>query len=128
MRWLHESGRQIALPRFAAPDAAMQFHLWANPCDEELLEPGLAGILQPPADAPAVIPDVLIVPLVAFTADGRRLGQGAGHYDRWLAEHGTVEAIGLGWDIQLVDDLPVEAHDQRLTAVVTPTRIYWSET
>lgn len=126
-RWLHENGWQIALPRFAAPAAPMRFHLWANPWDAEALEPGLSGIPQPGADAPAVIPDALIVPLLAFTADGRRLGQGAGHYDRWLADHGPVPAIGLAWDIQLVDDLPTEPHDQRLAAIVTPSRIFWSE-
>ena len=126
-RWLHENGWQVALPRLAARDAPMQFHLWTNPWDEDLLEPGLAEIPQPRADSPAIVPDALVVPLVAFTADGHRLGQGAGHYDRWLASHDPIATIGLAWDAQLVDDLPVEPHDQRLTAVVTPTRLFWSE-
>jgi 5-formyltetrahydrofolate cyclo-ligase len=64
------------------------------------------------------------VPLVGFSADGARLGQGGGHYDRWLAAHPEATALGLGWDCQLVEDLPLEAHDQPLTAIITPTRLY----
>lgn len=67
---------------------------------------------------------MLFVPLVGFTAEGARLGQGGGHYDRWLADHPDTTAIGLAWDGQRVDDLPTEAHDIPLAAVVTPTRIY----
>jgi 5-formyltetrahydrofolate cyclo-ligase len=126
-RWLHENGWQVALPRFAGPDAPMAFHVWDNPWDEASLEPGLSGIPQPRGEAIRVEPDALIIPLVAFTADGHRLGQGAGHYDCWLAEHGPVSTIGLAWDVQRVEAMPLEPHDQRLTAVVTPTRIYWSE-
>jgi 5-formyltetrahydrofolate cyclo-ligase len=67
---------------------------------------------------------VLFVPLIGFTADGARLGQGGGHYDRWLPEHPGTLTIGLAWDCQLEDTLPHEAHDQPLRAVVTPTRLY----
>jgi 5-formyltetrahydrofolate cyclo-ligase len=76
-----------------------------------------------------VVPDVLFVPLVGFTADGGRLGQGGGHYDRWLEAHPETKAIGLAWDCQLADDLPREPHDRPLLAVVTPTRLYgpWEE-
>src|SRR3546814_6880034 len=56
--------------------------------------------------------------------DGRRLGQGGGHYDRWLAAHPGARAIGLAWDEQLCEDLPHETHDIRLDAIVTPTRLY----
>jgi 5-formyltetrahydrofolate cyclo-ligase len=70
------------------------------------------------------MPDVLFVPLVGFTARGDRLGQGGGHYDRWLAANPHVPAIGLGWDCQLVEDLPREDHDRPLSAVVTPTRLF----
>ena len=75
------------------------------------------------ADAPLVQPQVLFVPLVSFTT-GARLGQGGGHYDRWLADHPDTVAIGLAWDCQLVDALPIEPHDIPLTAIITPTRIY----
>lgn len=102
----------------------MEFARFADPFDEEDLEVGPYGLLQPFGDAPAMEPDVLIVPLVGFTADGSRLGQGGGHYDRWLADHPATTAIGLAWDCQLVEELPIEPHDHALAAVVTTTRIY----
>lgn len=123
-RWLSENGRRIALPWFARGDAAMTFRAWDNPWDESLLTPGPWRALQPPAEAEEVTPEVLVVPLVAFTAGGHRLGQGGGHYDRWLAAHPDVPAIGLAWDCQIVEELAVEPHDRPLAAVVTPTRIY----
>jgi 5-formyltetrahydrofolate cyclo-ligase len=123
-RHFHEAGHTIALPRFADRDSPMEFRRWVSPHLDELLETGPYGIVQPTASAPAVVPDVLFVPLVGFTADGDRLGQGGGHYDRWLAAHPATTAIGLAWDCQLVDDLPREAHDRPLSAVVTPTRLF----
>ncbi len=123
-RHFHEAGHGVALPWFAARDQPMHFRRWALPQLDELLVPGPFGVAQPAADAAPVTPDVLFVPLVGFTADGARLGQGGGHYDRWLAAHPAVPAIGLAWDCQLVDSLPREAHDRMLAAVVTPTRLY----
>lgn len=123
-RWFAENGRRIALPWFGAAGGAMGFRLWTDPWDDSDLVVGPHGALQPAAQAEAVIPDVVIVPLLGFTADGHRLGQGGGHYDRWLAEHPQVLAIGLAWDAQLVEALPVEPHDRVLAAVVTPTRLY----
>ncbi len=123
-RWLHENGHPLALPFFATREAAMEFRTWSDPYDADALEPGPYGMLQPRAEAAAVTPAVLFVPLIAFQADGTRLGQGGGHYDRWLDAHPDTLAIGLGWDVQLAEDLPREKHDQRLAAVVTPTRLY----
>ncbi len=123
-RFFHEAGHTIALPHFAAPSAPMTFAHHSDPYSQDDLEVGPFGILQPGAGAEALIPDVLFIPLVGFTADGQRLGQGGGHYDRWLAEHPGRLAIGLGWDVQLCDALPAEPHDIPLDAVITPTRIY----
>jgi 5-formyltetrahydrofolate cyclo-ligase len=123
-RWFIENGRRIALPWFADRDAPMLFREWTDPFDLSDLEPGPWGALQPTVNAAEVTPDVAFVPLVGFTADGQRLGQGGGHYDRWLAAHPDTVAIGLAWDMQLADELPTEPHDRPLAAVVTPTRIY----
>ena len=123
-RHFHEAGHAIALPWFGDRDTAMEFRRWESPHLDELLEPGPFGVAQPLATAASVVPDVLFVPLVGFTADGARLGQGGGHYDRWLAAYPHVPAIGLAWDCQLVDALPTQAHDRPLSAVVTPTRLY----
>lgn len=121
-RFFAEHGYPIALPWFADRDAPMSFRVHSDPFDGDDLVDGPFG-LQPNEDAAEIVPQVLIVPLLAFTPDGRRLGQGGGHYDRWLAAHPGTVTIGLAWDIQEVADLPHEPHDVALSAVVTPTRI-----
>ena len=119
-----EAGHTIALPHFADRDAAMVFREHSDPFAGSDLEEGPFGILQPDSEAPGLVPDVLFVPLIGFSAEGDRLGQGGGHYDRWLADHPGRIAIGLAWDVQLVAVLPTEPHDIALNAVITPTRIY----
>jgi 5-formyltetrahydrofolate cyclo-ligase len=123
-RFFHEAGHTLALPRFATRDAAMVFAHHSDPHDESDLAVGPFGMLQPDPMAETLVPDVLLVPLVGFTDTCARLGQGGGHYDRWLAEHRPALAIGLAWDAQLMAALPVEPHDVPLDAVVTPTRMY----
>jgi 5-formyltetrahydrofolate cyclo-ligase len=121
--WLYEHGRKLALPWFADKDAPMTFREWENPFVNELV-PGPYGVQQPSSDMPEVVPEVLFVPLLGFTSEGDRLGQGGGHYDRWLAAHPGTRAIGLAWDCQKLDAAPREPHDQLLEGVVTPTRFY----
>lgn len=123
-QWYFERGHQIALPWFAARGAEMEFRLWSNPFDADLLTPAPYGGRQPLSDAASVMPDLLFVPLLGFTAQGARLGQGAGHYDRYLAQHPAVVPIGIAWDSQLCEALPHEAHDIPLRAIATPSRLY----
>jgi 5-formyltetrahydrofolate cyclo-ligase len=123
-RFFHEAGHTIALPRFASRTAPMAFARHTDPYDGSDLSVGPFGMMQPDGSAEALVPDVLFVPLVGFTASGERLGQGGGHYDRWLAEHPGRLTIGLAWDAQLCPALPSEPHDEPLDAVITPTRIY----
>lgn len=64
--------------------------------------------------------DVIIVPGLAFTPDGRRCGQGAGWYDRFLpGRRAGCVTIGVGFRTQLVDDVPTEPHDVVLDLVIT---------
>ncbi|KLI63752.1 5-formyltetrahydrofolate cyclo-ligase [Aurantiacibacter marinus] len=123
-RFFMEAGHTLALPAITHADAAMQFRTHTDPFGQTDLEEGPMGIMQPKAGAPAVLPQVLFVPVVGFTEIGHRLGQGGGFYDRYLAEHPGTVALGMAWDVQKVDELPLEDHDMPLTAVITPTRIY----
>jgi 5-formyltetrahydrofolate cyclo-ligase len=123
-KWLSENARAIALPWFADRAAPMRFRTWNDPYNDTDLEPGPHRHLQPRDDAEEVFPDVAFVPLLGFTAAGDRLGQGGGHYDRWLAANPSVLALGLAWDCQLRESLPREAHDRILRGVITPSRIY----
>ena len=89
--------------------------------DAEHLRRGPMGILEP-AEAELVQPQnvfVWIVPGLAFTRDGRRLGYGGGWYDRLLsAAPKDAVKLGVAYSFQIVDDLPVEPHDIPLTAVI----------
>ena len=111
-------GQQWALPWFARHDERM---IWrAGPATE----PSPWGVLQPSAETPPVVPDVVIVPLVFADRQGTRIGHGQGHYDRALAhlrEAESVLAIGIGWDAQISDEpLPRDPWDVPLDAIATP--------
>lgn len=123
-KFFQETGHALALPRFPNEDAPMSFAEFTDPFEEGDLENGAFGMMQPAANAAEIVPTVLFVPLLGFTAAGARLGQGGGHYDRYCAEHPEALRIGLAWDVQLCDTLPTEPHDMPLHAVVTPTRMY----
>lgn len=60
---------------------------------------------------------IILVPGLAFTKDGKRLGRGGGYYDRYLKAH-SVFSIGLCHSWQLLPDLPTEAHDQKVDLVI----------
>ncbi len=77
-------------------------------------------VVVPEEQPDPVSVDVVIVPGVAFAPDGARLGQGGGWYDRFLvAIRPDCMSIGVGFDPQVVDVLPVEPHDIRLDRIVT---------
>ncbi|WNV76369.1 5-formyltetrahydrofolate cyclo-ligase [Geodermatophilus sp. DSM 44513] len=96
---------------------------WA--VDTGRLAPGRYGLLEPvgPRLGPTAIgtAEVVVVPAVAVDRTGVRLGRGGGWYDRAL-RHVRPDArlVALVFDDELVDELPVEPHDQRVTDVVTP--------
>ena len=94
--------------------ATESFVLWLRSAGKTVLFPE-----DDPAPEPTR-PDVVIVPGIAFTAAGDRLGQGGGWYDRFLVDirEGCV-TIGVGFEPQLIADLPTEPHDVRLEMVIT---------
>lgn len=119
---VHADGKQLALPRVDRERRCIVLHR-VRP--DEPLVAGPFGIREPRIDYPsAVIGDVdfMLVPGVAFDRRGYRLGYGAGFYDRLLAErrHGTV-CVAAAFDCQVVDAVPVEAHDQRIDRLITET-------
>ena len=114
----------IALPVVTRRGQPLVFRAW-TPGDP--LESRPMGLREPGPDAPTVEPDLLLVPLLAFDDAGRRLGYGAGYYDRTL--HGlrarrTVTAIGIAYEGQRVDRVPAGDHDAPLDAIVTEAAIH----
>lgn len=68
--------------------------------------------------------DLILVPGVSFDEQGGRLGMGAGYYDRFLADVPQERCIGVGWDIQVSDELlPMHSYDKHLGGLVTDCRI-----
>jgi 5-formyltetrahydrofolate cyclo-ligase len=65
----------------------------------------------------------VVVPGVAFSQDGHRLGRGGGHYDATLAQMPRAVRLGVAFEAQLVAELPREPHDAPLDAVVTESRV-----
>jgi 5-formyltetrahydrofolate cyclo-ligase len=118
-----ERGHTIALPWLVNLRTPMIFRAHTDPYGESDLAKGYFGLMQGGEDAEIVEPDVLFMPLVAFTARGDRLGQGGGFYDKWLGAHPDTIRFGLAWDMQEVPELPIEPHDMHLTGVITPTRL-----
>jgi 5-formyltetrahydrofolate cyclo-ligase len=116
---LRRKGAMPALPAASARDAVMSFRLWDLAVR---LEPDAFGVPAPPPLAPPAEPDLVIAPLLGFDRRGGRLGQGAGHYDRALAalrRRKPVFVIGLAFAGQEAPQLPAEAHDQPLDAILT---------
>jgi 5-formyltetrahydrofolate cyclo-ligase len=97
---------------------------WA--VDTGRLAPGRFGLLEPvgPRLGPTAIgtADIVIVPALAVSRDGVRLGRGGGYYDRALG-HARPEAVvvALVFDDELLDEVPAEPHDRRVDAVLTPS-------
>jgi 5-formyltetrahydrofolate cyclo-ligase len=120
---LWKRGSYVVLP-LLRPDGDLD---WASYEGPESLAPGSRGLLEPtepPRGAGTVArADVVLVPALAVDRSGRRLGRGGGSYDRALARvGGQVPVIALAYDRELVDTVPVEAHDQPVRAVARPAQ------
>jgi 5-formyltetrahydrofolate cyclo-ligase len=120
---LHERGISCALPAIVAGEDLLVFRGW-KPSDD--LEPGDYETRQPFATAEAVIPVVLLVPLLAVDGSGRRLGHGCGWYDRTLAalrRRDRAVAIGVGYGVQRIERVPSTIGDQTVDWILTERAI-----
>ena len=116
------AGKTVALPRYLATSRNYEAAVVRDP--ERDLQTGNYGIREPRATCPLLDGnrlDFALVPGVAFTLDGRRLGRGKGHYDRLLAMVSGFHC-GIAYDLQIVEDIPMETHDVRLDCILTPSR------
>lgn len=95
---------------------------WARSGGADVFVPQVDGaeLRVMPGDTDPATLRVVVVPGLAFTRDGHRLGQGGGHYDRFLPRLAAgALRIGVGFREQIVDGLPIEPHDIVLDAVVS---------
>jgi 5-formyltetrahydrofolate cyclo-ligase len=124
MRALAAQGAKLALPVITARGQSLIFRLY-HPGDRLL--PGPLGILEPSPAAAEIHPDIVLVPLAAFDRAGHRIGYGAGHYDRTLAQlHKSkgFAAIGVAFSDQEVAAVPALQHDVPLDYVLTETKAF----
>ncbi|WP_417275144.1 5-formyltetrahydrofolate cyclo-ligase [Celeribacter halophilus] len=112
----------VAVPVVEAKAQPLRFDLWTP---EAEMKPGAFGAAIPKISEP-VVPEVVIVPMLAFNRAGHRLGYGGGFYDRTLAKlraDGSVFAVGLAYAGQEAHELPVEPTDAPLDAIVTEREV-----
>ena len=122
MKQAQDLGKRIALPAIRLEEKKIVPQA-VNDLKEDL-ETGPYGVAQPKPDRAVSIKmddiDLCVVPGVAFDRNHRRLGRGAGYYDRFLsALSPKIPSIGLAFDFQIVPSLPREEHDVPVTRVIT---------
>ena len=114
---------ELSFPRVIKGSRELVFHVVG-----EKWTKGPFGIREPASHSPvrAIADiDVFIVPGVAFTRDGRRLGRGGGYYDATLAGRGpNAQTIGVVFDCNVVNDLPMEAHDVKVDFIGTELGVF----
>ncbi len=127
VRALQARGCALVLPRIDLARHSLTLHRVDDPELDTL--PGVWGIREPdpqrcpPADAAEI--DAVLVPGVAFTPRGERLGYGGGFYDRLIREwHGHAPLIAAAFELQVVEHLPLGPDDQPIDAVATEARLY----
>jgi 5-formyltetrahydrofolate cyclo-ligase len=113
--WLGEnlpSDKLLAFPK-VSKDGMLEFFSGST------FQKGALGTREPEGGLAAPPPDLVIVPGLAFDITGARLGRGKGFYDKWLAANPAVRTLGVCFQCQVLERLPVESHDARVDAILT---------
>ena len=117
-------GKTVCLPRIVENE--IRFYK-INDCDE-ILEKSKFGVEEPIADEDNYIEkniiDLIIVPGVCFDQNKNRMGFGKGFYDRFL-ESTSLKSIGICFEEQIVEKLPVTTNDVKMDLIITNKKIYW---
>lgn len=114
------AGLTLALPYSRREPRAMHYRRWDGQAPRAVDDCGIAA-----SDGTELVPDVVLAPCVGFTRDGFRLGYGGGYFDRWMAAHPQVTAVGVAWSVGEVgaEAFGVQPHDQPLMLVVTESGV-----
>jgi 5-formyltetrahydrofolate cyclo-ligase len=124
LSWALERGKTVCFPRVLGPRRMAAYRV-ADPAAD--LVPGAWGIPEPREGLEEVPPermDMVVVPGSVFDAAGRRCGYGGGFYDNYLPlTRAGTPWVALAFETQLVEELPCEAHDLAVTAIVTEERV-----
>lgn len=121
LRRLHGEGRALAMPVMQGKGRPLLFRAWAP---GDAMDKAVWGIAEPKPEKAQLEPDIVLAPLLAFDAAGRRLGYGGGFYDRTLRglrARKPIVVVGLALDEQRIDAVPHLDYDERLDWVLTPS-------
>lgn len=120
LEW-HGRGVQLSLPVVLGESEPLRFRTWSPHSD---MAPDRYGIPTPVAGE-WVLPELILIPLNGFDAAGFRLGYGGGFFDRTLAALSPrPQTIGLGFEMNRLDSIRPEVHDQRLDWIVTEAGVF----
>jgi 5-formyltetrahydrofolate cyclo-ligase len=123
MQKLAAAAARLALPRIVSRGNPLSMRAWdfGAPLDR-----GQWGIREPRLDAPEVVPDIMLVPLLAFDRRGHRIGYGAGYYDMSIKRARALKpviAVGIAFAVQEAAEVPATPRDERLDLVLTEREV-----
>ncbi|MBB6215770.1 5-formyltetrahydrofolate cyclo-ligase [Anaerosolibacter carboniphilus] len=119
-------GKNVMVPISIPSTKQMQFSQLLDPAQD--LITGNYGILEPKQDAMRIVDpnslDLILVPGVAFDSHGYRIGYGGGYYDRFFSQQNKkIPSIALAFDLQIVEEIPMDPFDHPVDYIITETRI-----
>lgn len=118
-----ELGKRVAVPKCVPEKKRLTFRTLT---DFSQLESVFYGLLEPipekTKEVQAIQLDLLIVPGLAYTKTGLRLGFGGGYYDRFLSDY-SGKTLSLAFNEQIISDIPVKDHDIPVAKIITPDRV-----
>ncbi len=117
-------GKRLAAPRVDQARRALEARALRDL--EHDLAPGVYGIPEPGEHCPPVDPEqieLVLVPAAVWGEDGYRIGYGAGYYDRFLPRARLALRVGLGFEMQVVPQVPHDEHDLPVDVLVTDARV-----
>ncbi len=117
LRELEHKGNQICLP-VTKKNNEMDYYLWSY---LDLLKLNKFGIPEPEKNK-KVIPDIILVPLVAFDKKLFRIGYGGGYFDRYIGKNlnkKNILKVGVGYSFQKIDKIPINKFDKKLDIIIT---------
>ncbi len=123
MRVLSERGARLALPVVMGRREPLVMRAWTFGAP---LKAGGWGLSEPLPSSPEVLPDILLVPLLAFDRAGNRIGYGAGYFDLTITALRAVKpvmAVGVAFAAQEVPHVPTTSRDARLDLVLTENEV-----
>jgi len=116
---------KILLPVLTGNNNVMYFHKWEK---NNVLQINQFGMLEPALLSDHIVPDIMLVPLLAYDKNNNRLGYGGGFYDRYLNKylktHNNILTIGIAFSFQKHHKLPASNNDVKLNYILTEKGIF----